>query len=222
MASSSAQKLVAEAIGTFALTFAGTAACVVNDVSNGGVTIIGVALSFGLVIMAMVYSIGDISGAHMNPAVTVGLTLSGRHPAGSVVPYIFSQLMGAFAASIILRLLFPAHPNLGATLPAGSFAQSFGLEIIITFFLMFVILNVTSASKETGALAGIAIGATITLGIIFAGLISGASMNPARSIAPALISGSLKGWWIYVTAPFVGAALAVFAFRAIRQPGSGK
>lgn len=201
------RKYVAEAVGTFALVFAGTGAIVINDVRNGAVTNVGVALTFGLVVMAMIYAIGDISGAHMNPAVTVGFWTSKRFPGRCVLPYVASQLIGACAASIVLRLLF-THPTLGATQPAGSAMQSFVLEIILTAILMFVILSVSSGSKEKGMMAGIAIGGVIGFEAMFAGPISGASMNPARSIAPALVSGQMRAIWVYIAGPLIGAVAA--------------
>ena len=142
------QKTIAEALGTFALVFAGTGAIVINDVTNVGITHVGIALTFGLIVLAMIYTIGEISGAHLNPAVTLGFWAAGRFPAGQILPYIASQLVGAFAASGVLRFLFPNHPNLGSTLPAGSQMQSFLLELILTFLLMFVILNVSTGAKE--------------------------------------------------------------------------
>jgi aquaporin NIP len=215
---STRQKLVAEFIGTFALVFAGTGAIVINDVSGGAVTHVGIALTFGLVVLAMIYTLGDISGAHLNPAVTFGFWLSGRFAAGQLLPYLLSQSAGALTASALLRFLFQNHPTLGATLPAGSEAQSFILELILTFLLMFVILNVSTGAKEKGITAGIAVGAVIALEAMFAGKICGASMNPARSLAPALVSGGLSHLWIYLTAPFAGAALAIAACRGCQQP----
>lgn len=213
------KKCVAEFLGTFALVFAGTGAIVINDVSAGAVTHVGIALTFGLVVLAMIYAVGDISGAHINPAVTSAFWLSGRFPARSVLPYISSQCLGAFAASGVLRLLFPAHATLGTTLPAGSEMQSFVLELILTFLLMFVILSVSTGAKEKGITAGIAVGAVIGLEAMFAGKICGASMNPARSLAPALISGHLEHLWIYLVAPVAGACLAIFACRSCQEPG---
>lgn len=212
------KKYVAEFIGTFALVFAGTGAIVINDVAGGGITHVGIALTFGLVILAMIYAVGDISGAHFNPAVTGAFWLSGRLPAGLVLPYIVSQCLGAFAASAILHFLFPSHATLGSTLPTGTEMQSFVLELILTFLLMFVILNVSTGSKEKGITAGIAVGAVIGLEAMFAGPICGASMNPARSLAPAVVSGHMAQLWIYLTAPFVGAWLAIFACRGCQDP----
>jgi aquaporin NIP len=214
---SSLKPLVAEFIGTFALVFTGTGAIVINDVSGGGVTQVGIALTFGLVILAMIYAAGDISGAHFNPAVTSGFWLSGRFPGKRVFPFILSQCVGALAASGILHFLFPTHATLGTTLPAGTNGQSFVLELILTFLLMFVILNVSTGAKEKGITAGIAVGAVIGLEAMFAGPICGASMNPARSLAPAIVSGHLEHLWIYLTAPFTGAALGVFACRGCQD-----
>lgn len=208
---------MAEFIGTFALVFAGTGAIVINDVSGGGITQVGIALTFGLVVAAMIYAIGDISGAHLNPAVTGGFWLSGRFSGTQVFPYLLSQCLGAVTASGILHFLFPTHTTLGTTLPAGTDLQSFVLELILTFLLMFVILNVSAGAKEKDITAGIAVGAMIGLEAMFAGKICGASMNPARSLAPAVVSGHLEHLWIYLTAPFAGAALAVCACRGCQD-----
>jgi MIP family channel proteins len=212
------RKLFAEVIGTFALVFAGTGAIVINDVTAGGITHVGVAFTFGLIVLAMIYTLGDISGAHLNPAVTLGFWIAGRFPSAQVLPYIVSQIVGAICASAALRGLFPTHPNLGSTLPAGPEMQSFALELILTFLLMFVILNVSTGGKEKGITAGIAVGAVIALEAMFAGKICGASMNPARSLAPAVVSGTLQHLWIYLLAPCLGAVLAIFACRACQQP----
>jgi aquaporin Z len=219
---------LAEFIGTFALVFAGTGAIVIDDVTRGGVTHVGIALTFGLVILAMIYTVGDVSGAHFNPAVTSAFWLSGRFPAGLVAPYMASQCLGAFTASSVLRFLFPADPTLGSTLPAGTEMQSFVLELILTFLLMFTILNVSTGAKEKGVTAGIAIGSVIGLEAMFAGPICGASMNPARSLASAMVSGHLEHLWIYLAAPVAGAWLAVFACRGCQDstccplPSAGK
>lgn len=207
------QKLVAEGIGTFALVFAGTGAIVINDVSGGAITHAGIALTFGLIVLAMIYTVGEISGAHLNPAVTVGFWISGRFALPHVFPYIMSQAVGAVIASGLLRVLFPTHTTLGSTLPAGSATQSFILETVLTFLLMFVILSVSTGAKEKGITAGIAIGAVIALEAMFAGKVCGASMNPVRSFAPAIVSGTFQHLWIYLTAPFIGAALAILACR---------
>jgi MIP family channel proteins len=212
------KQCTAEFIGAFALVFAGTGAIVINDASGGAVTHAGIAATFGLVIMAMIYAVGDISGAHFNPAVTCGFWLSGRFPAGMIAPYMLSQCLGAFAASGIMRFLFPADQTLGSTMPAGTEMQSFVLELILTLLLMFVILNVSTGAKEKGITAGMAVGAVIGLEAMFAGPICGASMNPARSLAPAIVSGHLEHLWIYLAAPVVGACLGVFACRGCQDP----
>ena len=211
--------LFAEFLGTAAIVFAGTGAIVVNDISGGAIGHAGIALTFGLIVLAMIYTLGDISGAHLNPAVTIGFCAAGRFPIARVGPYIAAQLTGALAASGLLRALFPGHNNLGATLPAGSASQSFILEIVLTFLLMLVILSVSTGAKEKGITAGIAIGAVIALEAMFAGPICGASMNPARSLAPALVSGNINSLWLYLTAPVLGALLAIPACMGIREPG---
>ena len=213
------KKIAAEFLGTFALVFAGTGAIIINDVSGGTITHVGVALTFGLVVLAMIYTLGDISGAHLNPAVTLGFCSARRFPARDVLPYILAQCAGALLASGILKLLFPAHQNLGATHPAGSAMQTFVLETVLTFLLMFVVLNVSTGAKEKGVTAGIAIGAVIGLEAMFAGPITGASMNPARSFAPALLSGHMADLWIYLAAPVLGALVAVAACCCVREKG---
>lgn len=211
-------RLAAEAFGTFCLVFAGTGAIVVNDVSGGAITHVGIAVVFGLVVMAMIHAVGDISGAHLNPAVTIGMCAAGRLPGSEVIPYIAGQLTGAFAASALIRLLFPLHASLGVTRPTGAIWQAFVLEAVLTFILMVVILRVSSGPKERGMLAGITVGAVIGLEAMFAGPISGASMNPARSLAPAVVSGDLAGLWVYLTAPVAG-ALAGVAWQRLLQDG---
>jgi aquaporin Z len=217
--SDTAKRSAAEVIGTFCLVFAGTGAIVINDVSNGRITHVGVALTFGLVVMAMIYAIGDVSGAHLNPAVTLGFWIARRFPGKAVVPYIVSQLAGAFTASAVLWVVFPTHESLGATLPSGAAWQSFVLEIILTSMLMFVILAVSSGAKEKGLMAGIAVGGVIAFEALFAGPISGASMNPARSLAPAVVSGNLTALWVYLIAPIIGAAVGVGACKLVHPPG---
>jgi aquaporin NIP len=169
--------------------------------------------------LAMIYTIGDISGAHINPAVTIGFFAARRFEAGCVVPYVVSQCAGALLASVALRFLFPQSATLGATIPAGSAIQSFVLEMILTALLMFVILSVSTGAREKGITAGIAVGAVIGLEALFAGPISGASMNPARSLAPAVISGNTQMVWIYLVAPVLGALLAVPACICVRESG---
>jgi aquaporin NIP len=210
------KKGIAELIGTFALVFCGTGAIVIDQVSGGAVTHVGVSITFGLIVLAMIYSLGDISGAHLNPAVSLAFAAANRIDFNEAVKYMLFQFLGAFLASLSLRLMFPQIQNMGVTIPSGSDMQSFILETILTFFLMFVILNVSTGAKEKGITAGIAVASVVGLEAMFAGPICGASMNPARSIAPAVFSGNLD-WiyrqWIYLTAPFLGALIAVLAFR---------
>jgi aquaporin Z len=213
------RKLAAEFVGTFALVFAGTGAIVVNDASGGMVSHVGIALTFGLVVLAMIYALGDVSGAHLNPAVTLGFLAARRFEMRWLGAYLASQCAGALAASLVLRLLFPSHPTLGATLPAGTAMQSFILEAILTFLLMFVILSVSTGPKEKGIMAGIAVGAVIALEALFAGPISGASMNPARSLAPAIVALRLDFLWLYLTAPILGALASVAACRCVQEKG---
>ena len=210
------RKCFAEFFGTFALVFAGTGAIVINGASGGVITHAGIALTFGLIVLAMIYTVGDISGAHLNPAVTLGFFAARRFPGRTVVPYVTSQLLGAIAASLLLHFLFPQDKALGMTLPAGSAMQSFVLEAALTFVLMWVILSVSSGAQEKGITAGIAVGSVIALEAMFAGPISGASMNPARSLGPALVSFHFENLWIYMTATVLGAVLAVPLCRVIR------
>jgi aquaporin Z len=213
------KKCGAEFVGTFALVFAGTGAIIINQASNGAITHVGISLTFGLVVLAMIYTVGDISGAHLNPAVSLGFFAAGRFPWREVIPYVLSQGAGAFAASGLLRLLFPNNATLGATVPAGSAMQSFVLELILTAILMFVILGVSTGAAEKGITAGIAVGAVIGLEAMFAGPICGASMNPARSLAPAVVSQHLSSVWIYLIAPTAGALLGVIGCRCVREQG---
>src|SRR5881227_1690325 len=214
-----AKKLAGECFGTFALVFAGTGAIVIDEVSGGSVTHLGIALTFGLIVLAMIYTLGDISGAHINPAVTIGFWAARRFDARSVLPYLASQCARALVASITLRLLFPTDLMLGATIPAGSSIQSFILELILTAVLMFVILGVSTGAREKGITAGIAIGSVIALEAMFAGPICGASMNPARSLGPAVVSLHLQSLWIYLLGPTIGALVGVLACRCVREPG---
>jgi len=210
-------KYLAELTGTFVLVFAGTGAIVVND-TLGSVSHVGIALTFGLVVTAMIYAIGEISGAHINPAVTIGFWVSSRLEGKQVLPYIVAQTLGAILASLTLRILFPEHASLGATLPSGLWWQSFVFEFLLTAILMFVILRVASGSKETGIMAGVAIGSTVALEAMFAGPVCGASMNPARSLAPALVSGTVQHLWIYILATVAGAVFAVGINRGVAPP----
>ncbi|MCD6011733.1 MAG: aquaporin [Flavipsychrobacter sp.] len=200
---------IAELIGTFALVFCGTGAIIIDQQSNGAVTHVGIAITFGLIVMSMIYSLGNISGAHLNPAVSIAFAAAGRFPVKQLPGYIISQLAGALLASLTLKFLFPANDFLGATMPSGAEIQSAVLELLLTFFLMLVIINVATGSKEQGMFAGLAIGGVVALEAMFAGPICGASMNPARSIAPAIMSGHTEHLWVYIIATIAGAVLAV-------------
>ena len=208
----------AEFMGTLCLVLAGCGAIVVNDVHGGVITHPGIALAFGLVVMVLIYSIGNISGAHMNPAVTIAFYVSGRFSGSRLVPFIIAQLLGAIAASILLRLAFLDHGTLGATLPSGSPMSAFVIEWVLSFVLMFVILNVSTGSMEKGIMAGVAVGGTVALEALIGGPLTGASMNPARSIGPALLSGQLSDLWLYIAAPILGAVCAVPTCRLVQGP----
>lgn len=208
--------LAAEGIGTFALVFAGTGAMVVDAMTGGTVGHVGIALTFGFVVMAMIYAVGDVSGAHFNPAVTLALWRAGRLPGSRVGAYLATQCAAAVLASGLLRVLFPEAAPFGATLPVGPWALTFVLEAVLTFFLVFVILGVTSGPTQGRALAGLAIGGTVALGSLFGGPISGASMNPARSLGPAVAAGEWDALWLYVIGPILGGGLAVLGCRATR------
>jgi aquaporin Z len=210
------KKYLAEIIGTFALVFCGTGAIIINQESGGVITHAGIAATFGLVVAAMIYTLGDISGAHLNPAVSIAFWVAKTFPAKELIPYIVSQAIGALLASTTLHFLFPGNLLLGVTLPAGSEQQSFLLEFILSFLLMFTILHVAKGSKEQGMFAGIAIGSVVLLEAMFAGPISGASMNPIRSLGPAIVSGHLQHIWIYITAPISGTIASVFVWRLLR------
>jgi aquaporin NIP len=203
------RKYVAELIGTFILVFCGTGVAVIDQQTGGAVGHVVGSATWGLVVIVLIYSIGKVSGCHINPAVSIAFTIAGRFKAQLLPGYIISQLAGALLASLTLKLLFPTNALLGATMPMGSEMQSFVLEVLLTFFLMLVIMNVAHGSKEQGQFAAIAIGAVVGLEAMFAGPICGASMNPARSFGPAIASRHLEHLWIYVAAPILGAALAI-------------
>lgn len=210
-------RYLAEFVGTFGLVFAGCGAIVIDQVSGGRITHVGVGLTFGLVVAAMIYATGHLSGAHLNPAVSLAFTLTRHFPARELFPYWGAQLGGATVAALALRLLFGRTANLGATVPGGPAWQSLILEAILTFFLMFVITAMATDSRAVGQSAALAIGATVGLEALFAGPISGASMNPARSFGPALASGVFTHHWIYWAGPLLGATLGSMTYTRLRS-----
>jgi MIP family channel proteins len=207
--------LVAEAVGTFALVFAGAGAIVV-DARTHALGHVGVAITFGLVIMAMIYAVGHVSGAHFNPAVTFAFALTRHFPWARAAAYWAAQVVGAVLAAVLIRSSLGNDAHLGATLPSGSQAQSFVWELVLTFFLMFVIMAVATDTRAVGEAAAIAIGGTVGLDAMFGGPISGASMNPARSIGPALVAGDVHALWLYIAAPLIGAALGGLTYQFVR------
>jgi MIP family channel proteins len=210
----SSRDLVAEAIGTFILVFIGTGAVVVNTVSHGAITHLGISSIFGAVVAALIYTLGHISGAHFNPAVTLAFWQSGFFPGKRVLAYILAQCTGAIAASVLLRSTFGNIANLGATLPLGhNWLQALILETVLTFILMFVILGSGLDRRAPIGFAGMAIGLTVMVAAAVMGPITGASMNPARSLAPALVAGLWQDHWVYWVAPILGAQLAGWTYR---------
>lgn len=207
---------LAEFIGTFALVFFAAGSALVNAQTNGAVTLVGCAAASGLIVTAIIYTFGNVSGAHLNPAVTIGFSVAGLFAKKEIFPYVGSQLGGSLAAGMTLRLLFPESTSMGATLPSGTILQSFVLEIILTFLLMLVILHTSQGIKEIQQLAGIIIGGMVLLEIIFAGPISGGSMNPARSFGPAIAAGNIATLWIYFVSPVIGASLATFVWKVTK------
>jgi MIP family channel proteins len=210
-------RVAAEAIGTFMLVAIGPGAAAVDVWSNGGVSHVGVALAFGTVILAAVYALGHVSGAHLNPAVTTGFWISGRFPRADVVPYIGAQLVGASAAAVGIRAVLGGAITGATTVPAVGIARAFGVEIVLTFILMLVVMAVATDARVSGPVAGLAVGATVAADALAAGPLTGASMNPARSFGPALAAGVWATQWIYWLAPLAGAALAVVTYDYLRR-----
>lgn len=202
------KRYVAELVATYFLVFCGTGSMVIEAETHGAISHVGVAISWGLIVTIMIFAYGRISGAHMNPAVTITLVILKKHPLKELTPYVIFQIAGAFLASITLRLLFPEDEFLGSSLPAGSEMQSFILEFILTFMLMLVILLTTTGGKLERYFAPIAIGGVVLLEAMYAGPITGASMNPARSLGPAIISGHTEHLWLYMVSTVAGALAA--------------
>ena len=210
------KKYIAEFIGTFAMIFCGTGAMTINEVTGGDVSHVGIGITWGLIVMSMIYAFGEISGAHFNPAVSIAFAYAKKFSWKEVPTYIFFQVAGAFSASLLLMWLFPKSELLGSTIPSIDLLRAFVIELLLTFFLMVVIINVSTGSKEVGMMAGIAVGSMILLEAVFAGPITNASMNPARSLAPNIVSGNYHGLWIYMTAPILGALLAVVSCKFVK------
>jgi aquaporin NIP len=212
-----ARRSGAEAIATFALVFAGCGAIVADARYDGALGAVGVALTFGLVIMIMVYATGHLSGAHINPAVTVAFTFTRHFPARDALAYVAAQLAGATVAALCLSVIWTDEPaNLGATLPSVGVASALTYEVVLTAFLMFVIMAVATDTRAVGAAAAIAIGGTVGLDALFAGPVTGASMNPARSVGPALASGEWRDLWLFLAGPLLGAAIGALAYQLVR------
>ena len=211
------KKYISEFIGTFSMIFCGTGAMTVNEVTGGDVTHVGIAITWGLIVMAMIYAFGETSGAHFNPAVTIAFAYAKKFAWKEVPKYIIAQVLGAFAASLILCYLFPTSEYLGATISTVDVGRAFVMELLLTFFLMVVIINVSTGSKEIGIIAGIAVGAVVLLEAMFAGPITNASMNPARSIAPAIVAAKMQHLWMYILAPILGAVLAVISCKLVKE-----
>jgi aquaporin Z len=210
-------RLLAEGIGTFMLVVIGPGAAAVDLHTQGGVTHVGVALSFAFVILAGVYALGHISGAHFNPAVTMGFWLSGRFPRGEVLPYTLAQLTGAAAGALLLRLTLGAHVQAAVTVPRISIPGALLIEIVLTFFLMLVIMAVATDHRVASPAAGLAVGLTVGFDAMMGGPLTGASMNPARSFGPAIAAGSWTAHWLYWLGPLLGAALAVLTYGYLRK-----
>ena len=212
------KKYLSEFVATFLLIFCGCGAAVINQQTNGAVGGgLGISITFGLIVTVLVYTFGEISGCFINPAIAIGFSIAGLFNKKELIPYIISQIVGATTAEVVLKLMFPANLNLGATLPSGSQLQSFVFEIILTFLLMAVVIFMAqSSNKMTQQLVGVCAGATVMLEAIFAGPISGASMNPARSLGPAIVTGNFTSIWIYITAPIIGACLAAWFWKFLK------
>jgi MIP family channel proteins len=217
------RRAAAEGIGVFALVFAGCGAIIAEAEHPGALGPVGIALVFGLIVMAMVYATGHLSGAHLNPAVTIAFVLTRHFPRAEATAYVIAQVAGALVAAAVLAAIWPSQPgSLGATLPTVGLGSAFVYEVVLTAFLMFVIMAVATDTRAVGAAAAIAIGGTVGLDALFGGPITGASMNPARSLGPALVSGELSDLWLYLLGPLVGAALGALAYQLVRGEHPGE
>jgi aquaporin NIP len=211
------RRAAAEGFGVFALVFAGCGAIITEAERPGTLGALGIALVFGLIVMAMIYATGHLSGAHLNPAVTLAFALTRHFPRNETIAYIVAQVVGALLAAAALAAIWPSDPaSLGATLPTVGIGSAFVYEVLLSAFLMFVIIAVATDTRAVGAAAAIAIGGTVGLDALFGGPITGASMNPARSLGPALLSGELSDLWLYLLAPPLGAALGALAYQLVR------
>ena len=208
---------ISEALGTFTLVFCGTAAMTVNEITQGAVTHVGIGITWGFIVIAMIYAFGEISGAHFNPAVTIAFAYAKKFPWKEVPKYILFQFIGAIVASLLVWYLFPESKTLGGTQTILPPFKAFILEYLLTFFLMLVIINVSTGSKETGIMAGMAIGGVVMLEALFAGPMTNASMNPIRSLAPAIVSTNFTNLWLYLTAPILGAITAVLSCKWVKD-----
>ena len=218
-----ARRAAAEAISAFALVFAGCGAVIADVEYDGALGVVGIALVFGLVIMAMVYATGHLSGAHINPAVTIAFTLTRHFAPRDAVAYVVAQLVGALLGALLLLAVWPDTPgNLGATVPSVAAGSAFVYELVLTAALMFVIMAVATDTRAVGAGAAIAIGGTVAFDALFGGVVTGASMNPARSFGPAVASGTWQDFWIYVAGPVAGAAVGAIAYQLVRGEARGE
>lgn len=212
------KRLIAEGLGTFLLVFCGAGAATINEVTQGGVTHVGVAITFGLIVSTMIMLFGDVSGAHINPAVSIALYVNKQLNKSRLIGYVFAQCIGGILAGWMLSVMFPTSVNLGATFPAHGINQSFWLEVILTFLLMLTILRITAQhSLNHLPLIAATVGGVVLLEAMFAGPICGASMNPARSLGPALFTPHINTLWVYVLAPITGAILAVFVNKIFKN-----
>ena len=216
------KRALADAIGTFALVFVGCGAVVVDELNGGVVGHLGISAAFGLVVGVMILATGHLSGAHFNPAVTVAFAVIGKFSWREVPAYVVAQFVAATAAALAVSGLLGSTALLGSTVPAVPLGSAFALEVLLTFFLMFVITAVATDARAHGALAGIAIGGTVTMCALVGGPVTGASMNPARSLGPALVAGIVDGQWIYLVAPVLGATLGAMTYQFVARPSEGR